>query len=474
MKKKLLILTFSFSVVFPFLRAQNFTDLQNGFPSLIGASVAWSDYDGDDDLDFALIGFSSFQAELGRIYRNDGGGAFTIIKNLEFPVSNGALSWGDFDHDGDPDLLVNGQGGLFSPAAVTMIYRNNGNDEFLPLSAGLPGVIGISRWMDYDGDGWHDIIMAGIGNSFTEDSIRLFHNDSTGEFTEVQINLPGYHASDISIVDFDVDGDMDFFLTGGTLSVSTFPVTRLYRNDGNAQFNQVAFPFINLSTGTTAWADYDHDGDPDVLYDGLDSTILNALTLIYRNDGMGQFTLIDANLPGSGEPGSVDWADIDGDGDLDILLGGPTTLLRNDGNNIYTDITPVDFQQGIPCSFVDMDNDGDEDILIVSASGGETGSSIHRNENITAVENAHQEYSSFAFPNPVVDVLTIHPGEKIIGNFNFRLMNVIGQEVTNQEIQHHEENVGKQIDLSFLHPGLYVYTIIQQGLIIQTGKVIVN
>ena len=474
MQKKLLLIIFFLLIVSPFLRAQNFTDLQNGFPSLTGASSAWADYDGDEDLDFALSGFSSIQAELGRIYRNDGNGVFTVIKNLDFPVSDGAVSWGDFDHDGDPDLLVNGQGGLFSPPAVTTLYRNNGNDDFTPISSGLPGVIGISRWIDYDGDGWQDVIMAGIGNSFKADSIRLFHNDTTGEFTEVQINLPGCHATDISIVDFDMDGDLDFFLTGGTLSASTDPVTRLYKNEGNEIFNQVQFPFINLSTGTTKWADYDHDGDPDVLYDGIDSTLVFPMTLIYRNNGLDQFTLIDANLPGSGEPGSVDWADIDGDGDLDILLGGPTTLLRNDGNNVYTDITPVDFQQGIPCSFADMDNDGDQDILIVSASGGDTGSSIHRNENITAIHNAYNQSSSFVFPNPVDDVLTIHPGEKIIGNFNFRLMNSIGQEVMYQVIQHHDESTEEQINLSFLSPGLYPYTIIQQGLSIHVGKVIVN
>jgi hypothetical protein len=174
--------------------------------------------------------------------------------------------------------------------------------------------------MDYDGDGWLDVIMGGIGNSFLEDSIRLFHNDTTGMFSEILVDLPGYYPSDISIVDFDVDGDMDFFFTGGTLSVSTFPVTLLFSNEGNAQFAQVPFPFISLSTGTAAWADYDHDGDPDLLYDGLDSLIGLGVTLLYRNDSPDLFTRMETNLPGSGEPGSVDWADVDGDGDLDILL----------------------------------------------------------------------------------------------------------------------------------------------------------
>jgi|GEM_PF-2378478 len=472
MKKNLPLITLLILFTTPLLHAQSFTDLQNGFPSLTGASSAWADYDGDEDLDFALIGFSSVTAEIGSIYRNDGSGVFTLIKNLEFPVSSGAVSWGDFDHDGDPDLLVNGQGGNFSPAAVTTLYRNDGNDVFTVVASGLPGVIGISRWIDYDRDGWLDVIMGGIGISFLEDSIRLFHNDTTGVFTEVQINLPGYYSSDIAVADFDLDGDMDFFFTGGTLSPSTFPVTQLYRNDGNAQFAEVPFPFMDLSTGTAAWADYDHDGDPDLLYDGLDSTILVAKTLLYRNDSLGLFALIDANLPGSGEPGSVDWADMDNDGDLDILIGGPTTLLRNDGNNVYTDITPVDFQQGVPCSFADVDSDGDQDVLIIAASGGDSGSSIHRNEMITAVPDIQEASPSFVFPNPVSDQLTISFNKKISGNISFHIMNSLGQDVFNQEIKNAEAE--QVVNVSSLSPALYFYTISKDDVIIQAGKLMVN
>jgi hypothetical protein len=115
------------------LEAQTFTNLHSGFPSLTGASSAWADYDGDDDLDLAMVGFSGVVAEVGSIYRNDGNGLFALVKSLEFPVSNGAVNWGDYDHDGDPDLLVNGQGGFGSPAAVTMIYNNSGNDLFIRL-----------------------------------------------------------------------------------------------------------------------------------------------------------------------------------------------------------------------------------------------------------------------------------------------------------------------------------------------------
>jgi hypothetical protein len=85
-------------------------------------------------------------------------------------------------------------------------------------------------------------------------------------------------------------------------------------------------------------------------------------------------------------------------------------LLRNDGNNFYTDITPSDFQEGVPGTFADFDQDGDQDVLIISFSGGLTASTIHRNELINDQQflvpgrqwiYAHNVYD--ALPDPLVD-----------------------------------------------------------------------
>jgi len=471
MKKKILsaFLFFQSSAI---LLAQPFTDLQNGFPTLGNASTAWGDYDNDGDLDFAVIGFSGVTAEVGSIYRNDGNGIFTLAFSLDFPVSSGALSWGDYDHDGDLDLLVNGQNGSGGPLAITTLYRNEGNSLFTAINNALPGVIGISRWIDYDGDGWLDIVMSGIGNSITNDSTWLIHNDTNGVFTQVSVNLPGYYASDISVVDFNNDGKMDFFLTGGSVSPSVFPITKLYQNNGNGIFTEVLFNFKNLSTGTSVWADYDNDGDKDLLYNGIDSSFTLAFTMMYRNDGNGNFSLINTNLPGSGEPGSVDWADMDNDGDLDILLGGPETLLRNDGNNVFSDITPVNFQQSVPCSFADIDNDGDLDILLISQSGGFTASTIHRNEIIMSVDESNYSDYFFTYPNPVVGVLNIHSVKKMRGALEYVLTNITGEEVFNHQINNSSADFS--IDVASLQPALYFLTIRQNSLMIYSGKIIVQ
>jgi hypothetical protein len=440
---------------------------------MTGAAAAWSDYDGDGDPDLALIGFSSATAETGSIYRNDGNGQFTLVFQLTRPVADGSVSWGDFDHDGDPDLMVTGQNGGPGPIATTTLYRNDGNDTFLPIIDALPGLIGVARWIDFDQDGWPDVIMSGIGSTFIADSTRLFHNDTTGTFIEIPVDLPGYLASDISIADFDNDGDPDFFLTGGTLSSSTFPISRLFRNDGNGVFTPVALPFKNLSTGTSAWGDYDHDGDLDLLYDGIDSTFANGFTLLYRNDSMGQFTLIDAHLPGSGEPGSVSWADMDHDGDLDILLGGPTTLLRNDGNDQYTDITPVTFLPGVPNTFADIDNDGDQDVLIISPSGGSSASSVYRNDLVTTRTEFQEPIAFNLYPNPAIRTLHLTSNNMTTGNMELVILNGAGNKVYRQSINCSPVN-GLTINVSSLPPSVYFYTMMQNGRLVQSGKFVMS
>ena len=429
--------------------AQPFTDLHSSFPTLSNSSASWADYDNDGKPDFALIGFSSVAAEVSTIYHNDGGGIFSLAFILSIPVASGAVTWGDYDNDGDLDLLVNGQNGGTGPLAVTTIVRNDGLGVFTEISSAVPGVVGVARWIDYDGDGWLDVITIGFGVTMTGDSTRLFHNDTNGTFTEIPSNLTGFVASDISVVDFDNDGDMDFFITGGTVTLATFPVSKLFMNNGTGSFTEVPFSFTQLSLGTSSWADYDQDGDLDLLYDGVDSTGLGT-SLIYRNTGAGNFTLINANLPGSGEPGSVGWADIDNDGDLDILLGGPSILLRNDGSNVFTDITQVDFPDGVSHSFADIDNNGYPDILFIAVNGGATASTIFRNDNLlSSVTNIKNDFDFTIYPNPVIDKIRIESSAFNVARVD--IYNVFREIIASQN--------SMVIDVSQLSSGIYFVVV---------------
>ena len=457
MKQKILLLGTCLSSFF-FCNAQMFTNLESGFPTLGEASFAWRDYDNDGDSDVIIIGFSGQVAEVSLLYRNEGSGVFTLLNSNIVKVASGSVNWGDYDNDGDPDLLING---MKNGTAITHIYRNDGGDLFTDQVIALPGLIGIARWIDYDNDGWLDVVMAGSMGSQLGDSMKLFHNDGAGVFTELPEIFPNCAASDIAVADFDNDGDQDFFLTGYTSSVPD-AFCRLYENDGNGNFSAVPQSFYNLSTGTAAWGDYDNDGDLDLLYDGIDSTASFPFTFLYRNDGSGVFTLTNDSLPGSGEPGSVDFGDVNEDGLLDILLSGTnsingTYLLRNDGNDTFTDITPSWFLPSVPSGFIDMDVDGDLDILVIQQIGGFTASTLIRNDLIGLSTSSNNLQGSFSFfPVPASDQVTIKYRSSAKNWSVLKVYDAEGNICIIQTLQLAEGENSIPVNCSSMKPGIYI------------------
>ena len=74
--------------------------------------VAWGDYDNDGDLDILLAGYTE-SAYVSKVYRNDGGGAFTDIGAALTGVRDCSVAWGDYDNDGDLDILLAGIHGVW-------------------------------------------------------------------------------------------------------------------------------------------------------------------------------------------------------------------------------------------------------------------------------------------------------------------------------------------------------------------------
>ncbi len=231
---------------------------------------------------------------------------------------------------------------------------------------------------DYDGDG--DLDLA-VGNNYTNPSEIYCNEDGTFNDTPVWTSLPNEDTYDIEWVDYDGDGDLD-------LSAINFQgAHNLYRNDSvngqcTSSFSQFSITSTNRITDTAltgAWGDYDNDGDLDFAvansrnwdYGGAywyNSPYPNEL---YRNDG----------VDGSGAPVftlawesdeaelsyDIDWGDIDGDGDLDLVVANesaPNRLYRND-NGVLTTSAIWSSRSSSATSSValgDYDNDGDLDL----------------------------------------------------------------------------------------------------------------
>jgi hypothetical protein len=286
----------------------SFSDISAGLTGVSASSVAWGDYDNNGYLDILLTG-----SGISKIYKNNGNYSFSDINAGLTGVSQGSVAWGDYDNDGDLDILLTGNG-------ISKIYQNNGNDSFSDINAGLTGVTNSSAaWGDYDNDGDLDILLT--GESGSEVISKIYKNNGSDSFADIGAGLPGVRWCSVAWGDYDNDGDLDILLTGQLGELNPGYISKIYKNNGNGSFTNIYAGLTEIWTGgSTAWGDYDNDGDLDIILTGQR---YSAISKIYQNDGNDSFTDINAGLTGvSGS--SVAWGDYDNDGDLDLLLSGDT------------------------------------------------------------------------------------------------------------------------------------------------------
>jgi hypothetical protein len=320
---------------------------------------AWGDYDNDGDLDILV---SSYYYDNGsfyktRIYRNDGNDIFTDIDTDLPDASSSIIEWGDYDNDNDLDILI-----IQNRDGAPSVFRNNGNDTFTDINAGLYYTKdGSAKWGDYDNDGDLDIIIVGSLRS------EIYVNEGNDKFSELDVDLIKISSGSVNWCDFDKDNDLDILITG--LGAERYSL--IYRNDGNGNFVNVPVNLTGIDDASTDVGDYDSDGDQDIIIAGRDNS-LDYITKIYRNDGNFIFTDINADLIG-GKYSYVKWGDMDNDGDLDFIFVGDTLssdgasiIYENKGNDSFARCNDELFgiqYYGI-ASWGDYDNDNDLDLML--------------------------------------------------------------------------------------------------------------
>tara|TARA_B100000809_G_scaffold47690_1_gene42347 strand:+ start:1920 stop:3836 length:1917 start_codon:yes stop_codon:yes gene_type:complete len=272
----------------------------------------------------------------------------------------------DFDNDGDMDIASFSQTGT--------IHVNDGSGEFdssivFPTGYFISNVNHSTQSfnIDFDGDGWEDIIVR------SDDDILLYTNDTLGGFifSTVLFSLPFNHLS-ISLSDIDQDGDVDILERG------------VFINDGNGGFSS-STPLNNLS-GLDFPYDIDNDGDDDVIT--IDNYYFPGHYQFYYTENLGLLnfatpvliaTTTENELLGLAIPLELNFNDINNDGNTDILFltnnqnNTNIHLLTGSGNGSFTqsiiDSVPVVYLQyshGInDLVSVDVDEDGDVDVVIL-------------------------------------------------------------------------------------------------------------
>lgn len=295
--------------------------------------------------------------------------------------SGNCVGFVDMDGDGFDDIVA-----LDDSKVVKVLYQV-APGEFNEVDYG--NVSNNNQWgmciADYDNDGHKDVFSGGA-----YDGVHIKNIDAAGDFTSFDLSDGSMFMQACNFADIDNDGQLDAF------GCHDDALSRMWKGNGSAldyypeffdltDYDLQDYPGNDHSGNYgTVWSDFDNDGDTDLMIakcrqfvnDPFDPRRVNQL---WVNDGQGNYSeQADARgLVLNEQSWTADFADVDNDGDFDCFITNHSTtmtLLENDGNGYFTDITPgsgLDISGfALQAKLADFDNDGFVDVVI---SGG-----IHR------------------------------------------------------------------------------------------------
>ena len=376
--------------------AQSYAPVQLNITPLWDSQAAWGDFDNDGDFDLLISGLNADQIGITILYRNDNG-TFVDTNEAFEGLYGGSGAWGDFDNDGDIDLLLTGK--KSSNEDIALIYENTPSG-FRNAEAELTGA-NHGTWGDYDNDGDLDILLVGSKNLMRFS--RIYENEN-GQFSNIGAEIPGVQKGRGRWGDIDQDGDLDILISGQERTDAFSPVFTMYlNNSGDFTYAPLSL-WLEDTISNAAFEDFNSDGDLEFLrakYNDLSTTEVSSDI----------FSVADPSLPG---PLGVEdtlftvpnfslsdghWGDLDNDGDLDAIIPDEETdtfiLFTNDNQEIVKTELEFAATSGNTVTLSDYDNDNDIDILV---SGN--GQSIIYNNNSTILNTPPSP------PNTIEHVIT--------------------------------------------------------------------
>lgn len=265
-----------------------------------------------------------------------------------FAYTASTVAVADIDNDTYKDLIVGHMTGTMPYSTMGIyIYVNDQTGHFRGPTQIITGAAYKNTTSifvgDFDNDGYMDIAQ---GNNGVASNILL--NNGNGTFTATQ-TIGTVNSNSIIAADVDSDGDLDVINGSGT--------SNIWLNSGKGKFT-ISAQSLGYSSALVA-ADVNNDGYIDII-----QGIYNQPTVIWINNGKGTFASSTQTL-GTYTTESLAATDINGDGNIDIIQGNynqPTNIWMNNGSGVFTQHTTAGHAKSVYAA--DLDNDGDTDVIM--------------------------------------------------------------------------------------------------------------
>ncbi|GAA4887696.1 hypothetical protein GCM10023311_09360 [Flaviramulus aquimarinus] len=380
------------------LNAQQFrrVDIQAGLGEIFNNNgVAVADYDLDNDLDIFIVGEKTFDENnpttWSRLLKNNNNGSFEDVTieagfaegfNHDINLDNGlelgdkmAVSWGDYDDDGYPDIFL-------ANAGQSQLYHNNGNGTFSDVTI----LLGINTfcencyysgalWFDNNNDGFLDLYLTDYKS--TTDN-KLFQNNGNGTFTLISDTNVGGQSNSLSAIPIIANDDayIDLYVANDFAQNNFFLV-----NQNGTGFTEAAIefgiedPFCGMGLAT---CDFDNNGVFELLVTNIDTNGFYVKNGENTYENLAQ----DLGIFNTGWSWGINFSDFNHDGYEDLYIANgmiqkiPNKYFKNvPGPNgrafedtLLTD-SPIEESKSRSTISFDYDNDGDLDLIVTNFSG---------------------------------------------------------------------------------------------------------
>ncbi|RED95269.1 T9SS type A sorting domain-containing protein [Marinoscillum furvescens] len=369
------------------------------------SDISIADFDGDGNRDILIIGENP-NGRFAQLFSNKGELTFEKVESIYEATWVPSVAFGDVNADGIFDVIQSG----FADSVIVNLYTSNGA-EGRTLDAAYSSLIHIAPGLgiaDLNNDGYTDIFVFGNHN-ISDLRPKIYYGNAAGGFDETSpFDELKFIDSKPQAVDYDSDGDLDLWVMAGYEENSDARFGMMYVNE-EGTFTATDLGIIKKGPGSSDWGDFDGDGDLDLLIGGWgyvnSGEDTDMLYRIYENQE-GTFTEKTTFQPfGAFSPGtSSRFADWDNDGDLDVIVTGwnpdangqRVGFFINDGGSF----TLADYSSTVPgvsesaLEMGDLDNDGDLDLVVNGFSGNEwngEGSAFGKNISVVIVNTVAQQ-----------------------------------------------------------------------------------